>query len=76
MEIHIFSNLWKSICFGIVSGFIFSQLMRHFIIANRFTFLDFMIPESDGLRFKTSFNYCSSGSGQNSVIPFVCDVPE
>ena len=25
---------------------------------------------------KTSFNYCSSGSGQNSVIPDVCDVPE
>ena len=25
---------------------------------------------------KTSFNYCSSGSGQNSVIPAVCDVPE
>ena len=26
--------------------------------------------------FKTSFNYCSSGNGQNSVIPVVCDVPE
>ena len=26
--------------------------------------------------YKTSFNYCSSGSGQNSVIPVVCDVPE
>ena len=25
---------------------------------------------------KTSFNHCSSGSGQNSVIPVVCDVPE
>ena len=25
---------------------------------------------------KTSFNYCSSGSGQNSIIPVVCDVPE
>ena len=25
---------------------------------------------------KTNFNYCSSGSGQNSVIPVVCDVPE
>ena len=25
---------------------------------------------------KTSFNYCSSGSGQNSVIPVVCNVPE
>ena len=25
---------------------------------------------------KTSFNYCSSGSGQNSVIPVVCHVPE
>ena len=28
------------------------------------------------LKFKTSFNYCLSGSGQNSVIPVVCDVPE
>ena len=27
-------------------------------------------------KFKTSFNYCSSGSGQNSVIPVVCDLPE
>ena len=27
-------------------------------------------------QIKTSFNYCSSGSGQNSVIPVVCDVPE
>ena len=27
-------------------------------------------------KVKTSFNYCSSGSGQNSVIPVVCDVPE
>ena len=26
--------------------------------------------------FKTSFNYCSSGSGQNSVIPVLCNVPE
>ena len=26
--------------------------------------------------FKTSLNYCSSGNGQNSVIPVVCDVPE
>ena len=26
--------------------------------------------------FKTSFNYRSSGSGQNSIIPVVCDVPE
>ena len=25
---------------------------------------------------KTSFNYCSSGSDQNSVIPVVCNVPE
>ena len=25
---------------------------------------------------KTSFNYCSSWSGQNSVIPVVCNVPE
>ena len=23
-----------------------------------------------------SFNYCSSGSGQDSVIPVVCNVPE
>ena len=28
------------------------------------------------LAIKTSFNHCSSGSGQNSVIPVVCDVPE
>ena len=28
------------------------------------------------VEFKTSFNYCSSGSGQNSVIPVVCNVPE
>ena len=27
-------------------------------------------------KFKTSFNYCSSGSGQNSAIPVVCNVPE
>ena len=27
-------------------------------------------------RFKTSFNYCSSRNGQNSVILFMCDVPE
>ena len=25
---------------------------------------------------KKSFNYCSSESGQNSVIPVVCNVPE
>ena len=25
---------------------------------------------------KTSFNYCSSGSGQSSVIRVVCNVPE
>ena len=25
---------------------------------------------------KTSFNYCSSGGGQNSVIPVVCNVLE
>ena len=30
----------------------------------------------DWYQFKTSFNYCSSGSDQNSVIPVVCDVPE
>ena len=28
------------------------------------------------LVIKTSFNYCSSGGGQNSVIPVVCDVSE
>ena len=28
------------------------------------------------LKFKTKFNYCSSGGGQNSVIPIVCDVPK
>ena len=28
------------------------------------------------LKLKTSFNYCSSGSGQNSVISVVCNVPE
>ena len=27
-------------------------------------------------RFKTRFNYSSSGSGQNSVIPVVSNVPE
>ena len=27
-------------------------------------------------QIKTTFNYRSSGSGQNSVIPVVCDVPE
>ena len=27
-------------------------------------------------QIKTSFNYCPSGSGQNSVILVVCDVPE
>ena len=27
-------------------------------------------------RVKTSFNYCSSGSDENSVIPVVCNVPE
>ena len=27
-------------------------------------------------RIKTNVNYCSSGSGQNSLIPVVCDVPE
>ena len=31
---------------------------------------------SDLRTIKTSFNYCSSGSGQNSVIPVVCNVPE
>ena len=30
----------------------------------------------DFLKFKTSFNCCSNGSGQNSVIPVVCNVPE
>ena len=53
-------------------------------------FLQLSVPEesepqlyinSDGtvvkkLQLKTSFNYCSSGSGQNSIIPVVCDVPE
>ena len=28
------------------------------------------------VRVKTSFNYCSSGSGQNYVIPVVWNVPE
>ena len=35
-----------------------------------------IIPSTTKLTFKTNFNYCSSGSGQNSVIPVVCDVPE
>ena len=30
----------------------------------------------DPLIIKTCFNYCSSGSGQNSIIPVVCNVPE
>ena len=32
--------------------------------------------KTEDAELKTSFNYCSSGSGQNSVIPVVCDVPE
>ena len=32
--------------------------------------------KSLSVEFKTSFNHCSSGSGQNSVIPVVCNVPE
>ena len=28
------------------------------------------------IKIKTSFNYRSSGGGQNSVIPVVCNVPE
>ena len=32
--------------------------------------------EETNKQFKTSFNYCSSGSGQNSVIPVVFIVPE
>ena len=42
--------------FSIVNAFIFSHLMRHFIIANRFTFLDFMIPLRDRIgRFTVRF---------------------
>ena len=28
------------------------------------------------MMIQTNFDYCSSGSGQNSVIPVVCNVPE
>ena len=32
--------------------------------------------EEECENIKTSFNYCSSGSGQNSIIPVVSHVPE
>ena len=39
-------------------------------------FLSELVALTSDLTLKTSFNYCSSGSGQNSMIPVVCDVPE
>ena len=42
------------------------------IIGNIFT----NATEYDTISSKMRFNYSSSGSGQNSVIPVVCDVPE
>ena len=34
------------------------------------------VPRKSNREIKMSFNYCSSRSGQNSIIPVVCDVPE
>ena len=37
------------------------------------------LPDSEKpsmFRIKASFNYCSSGDGNNFLIPVKCDVPE
>ena len=36
----------------------------------------FVFDEVANMDVKMSFNYCSSGSGQNSIILVVCNVPE
>ena len=46
------------------------------ILRNQIESRNIQSAQKDNQSVKTSFNHCSSGSGQNSVIPVVCNVPE
>ena len=57
------------------------SMVEDFKTKNRNMFIDFKRlsdEKSDEIsqELKTSFKYSLSGSGQNSIIPVVCNVPE
>ena len=61
--------LCKQLCFGFGSRIPDNQPQH--VIPNEYQFM-----QHNRQKIMMSFNYCSSGSGQNSVVPVVCDVPE